>query len=282
MRVLLVEDDEDAYLITPDMLAEFDAEFELDWASDYDRALEQIRRQSHDIYLIDYRLGDRNGLQLLRESCSGRVSPIGRLAPAIILTGQASHEIDLEATALGVTDFLVKQELAPARLERSIRYAMSHQPVERRLVQIADRTRPQRAVGCFVIANINERSSEMEYKLELVAVPVSDVDRAKAFYEQVGFHADHDHTVSDEIRFVQLTPPGSACSIALGLGVTDAAPGSMTGLQLTVPDAQAARDDLLARGIEAGEIDRLPWGNFVYFDDPDGNHWSVQEVPRRG
>jgi predicted enzyme related to lactoylglutathione lyase len=120
----------------------------------------------------------------------------------------------------------------------------------------------------------------MDFKLELVAVPVSDVDRAKAFYtEQAGFNADHDHQVSDELRFVQLTPPGSACSIALGTGVTDAAPGSVTGLQLVVSDIEAARDELAGRGLDVGEIQDFPWGRFVFFADPDGNRWSVQQIP---
>jgi predicted enzyme related to lactoylglutathione lyase len=119
-------------------------------------------------------------------------------------------------------------------------------------------------------------------KLELVAVPVTDVDRAQAFYvDQVGFNADHDHRVSDEMRFVQLTPPGSACSIAIGKGVTDAAPGSVQGMQLVVDDADAARAELLERGVEAGEVQAFPWGRFVFFADPDGNRWSVQELPPR-
>jgi catechol 2,3-dioxygenase-like lactoylglutathione lyase family enzyme len=122
----------------------------------------------------------------------------------------------------------------------------------------------------------------MDFKLELVAVPVSDVDRAKAFYtERAGFVADHDHTVSDEIRFVQLTPPGSACSIAIGKGVTDAAPGSVRGLQLVVDDIEAARSELLERGVEVGEVQEFPWGSFVFFSDPDGNAWSVQQIPTR-
>jgi catechol 2,3-dioxygenase-like lactoylglutathione lyase family enzyme len=122
----------------------------------------------------------------------------------------------------------------------------------------------------------------MDWKLELVAIPVSDVDRAKDFYvEKVGFHADHDHQVSDELRFVQLTPPGSACSIAFGTGVTDAAPGSVKGLQLVVPDADAARAELLERGVEVGEVQEFDWGRFVFFADPDGNAWSVQELPPR-
>ncbi|MEV8533580.1 glyoxalase superfamily protein [Streptomyces sp. NPDC051211] len=121
----------------------------------------------------------------------------------------------------------------------------------------------------------------MDIKLELVAVPVTDVDRAKAFYEQVGFHADHDHRVSDEIRFVQLTPPGSACSIALGKGLTRMAPGSLDNMQVVVADIEAAHADLTARGIEVSGIDDQPWGSFVYFADPDGNRWAVQQtVPR--
>jgi catechol 2,3-dioxygenase-like lactoylglutathione lyase family enzyme len=122
----------------------------------------------------------------------------------------------------------------------------------------------------------------MDYKLELVAVPVSDVDRAKAFYERVGFNADHDFTVSDEVRFVQLTPPGSACSIAIGQGITDAQPGSVAGVQLVVADAAAARAELLEAGIEVSEVQSMPWGEFVFFADPDGNRWSIQQVPDRG
>ncbi len=122
----------------------------------------------------------------------------------------------------------------------------------------------------------------MDYKLELVAVPVSDVDRAKAFYtDQAGFVADHDHAVSDEIRFVQLTPPGSACSIAIGTGMLDTPPGSSQGLQLVVGDIQAARAELLERGVEVGEVQEFPWGSFVFFSDPDGNGWSVQQLPAR-
>jgi predicted enzyme related to lactoylglutathione lyase len=121
----------------------------------------------------------------------------------------------------------------------------------------------------------------MDWKLELVAVPVSDVDRAKRFYaEQVGFNADHDHKISDELRFVQLTPPGSACSIALGVGVTDAAPGSVTGLQMVVDDIEAAHADLADRGVEVSEVQDFPWGRFVFFADPDGNRWAVQQIVR--
>jgi catechol 2,3-dioxygenase-like lactoylglutathione lyase family enzyme len=120
----------------------------------------------------------------------------------------------------------------------------------------------------------------MDFKLELVAVPVSDVDRAKAFYtEQAGFHADHDHAVSDEIRFVQLTPPGSACSIAVGKGIVDTAPGSAQGLQLVVADIDAARSELAGRGVEVSDVHDFPWGRFVFFKDPDGNGWAVQQIP---
>lgn len=123
----------------------------------------------------------------------------------------------------------------------------------------------------------------MDFKLELVAVPVSDVDRAKAFYtEKVGFVADHDHTITEELRFVQLTPPGSACSIAIGTGVIDSEPGSVQGLQLVVADIDAARDELLGRGLEVGAVQDFPWGRFVFFTDPDGNGWAVQQIPPRG
>jgi catechol 2,3-dioxygenase-like lactoylglutathione lyase family enzyme len=122
----------------------------------------------------------------------------------------------------------------------------------------------------------------MDMKLELVAVPVSDVDRAKAFYvEQVGFNPDHDYVVSDDIRFVQLTPPGSACSITIGKGVTSAVPGSVEGLQLVVADADAARDELAGRGVEVSAVQEFPWGRFVFFADPDGNRWAVQQIPDR-
>jgi len=123
----------------------------------------------------------------------------------------------------------------------------------------------------------------MDWKLELVAIPVSDVDRAKAFYvDKVGFNADHDHRVSDELRFVQLTPPGSACSIAFGTGISDARPGSVKGLQLVVEDIHAARAELVDRGVEVGEVQEFDWGKFVFFEDPDGNAWSVQQIPARG
>ena len=123
----------------------------------------------------------------------------------------------------------------------------------------------------------------MDWKIEVVHIPVTDVDRAKAFYvDQVGFNADHDIVVSPEIRFVQLTPPGSACSIVLGTGLTSMTPGTQRDLMVVVPDADAARAELLGRGVAASEIDPQPWGRFVYFADPDGNTWSVQELPTQG
>ena len=123
----------------------------------------------------------------------------------------------------------------------------------------------------------------MDWKLELIAVPVSDVDRAKAFYaEQAGFIAEQDHVVSDEVRFVQLTPPGSACSIALGTGIVDTPPGSVHGLQLVVSDVEEARAELAGRGVEVSDVQVFPWGSFVFFSDPDGNRWSVQQLPDRG
>jgi predicted enzyme related to lactoylglutathione lyase len=121
----------------------------------------------------------------------------------------------------------------------------------------------------------------MDFRLELVQVPVSDVDRAKAFYtEKAGFNADHDHRVSDEIRFVQLTPPGSACSIAIGTGLGgQMEPGSVEGLQMVVSDIHAARAELAERGVEVSEVQEFPWGSFVFFSDPDGNGWAVQAIP---
>lgn len=122
----------------------------------------------------------------------------------------------------------------------------------------------------------------MDWKLELVPVPVADVDRAKAFYvDQVGFHADVDHQVNDELRFVQLTPPASACSIVMGTGITEMPPGSQQGLQIVVEDVQAARRELVGHGVEASEVDIAPWGSFVTFSDPDGNTWALQQLPPR-
>ena len=121
----------------------------------------------------------------------------------------------------------------------------------------------------------------MDWKLELVAVPVSDVDRAKAFYvEQLGFNPDHDHRVNEGLRFVQLTPPGSGCSIAIGDGITDADPGSVRGLQLVVTDADEARRVLIDRGLDVGEVQDLPWGRFLFLADPDGNRWAIQQIVR--
>jgi catechol 2,3-dioxygenase-like lactoylglutathione lyase family enzyme len=121
----------------------------------------------------------------------------------------------------------------------------------------------------------------MDWKLELVSIPVTDVDRAKAFYvEKVGFVADHDHRVSDDLRFVQLTPRGSACSIAFGEGIVEGEPGSVKGLQIVVDDADAARKELSERGVEVSDVQDFPWGRFVFFSDPDGNAWAVQQLVR--
>ena len=122
----------------------------------------------------------------------------------------------------------------------------------------------------------------MDMRIEVVTVPVSDVDRAKAFYvDQVGFHADHDHRVNPQLRFVQLTPPGSACSIAFGEGLTDMAPGSLKNLLMVIEDAAATRTELLERGVDASEVTEQAWGTFVYFADPDGNTWQLQQPPKR-
>jgi catechol 2,3-dioxygenase-like lactoylglutathione lyase family enzyme len=122
----------------------------------------------------------------------------------------------------------------------------------------------------------------MDWKIELVFIPVSDVDRAKAFYvDQLGWNADHDQQVNEQLRFVQVTPPGSACSIAFGTGITQMAPGAQRGVQVVVPDAAAARQHLLDHGVQASEVDVQPWGNFVTFDDPDGNGWILQQLPVR-
>jgi catechol 2,3-dioxygenase-like lactoylglutathione lyase family enzyme len=119
----------------------------------------------------------------------------------------------------------------------------------------------------------------MDWKIELIFVPVTDVDRAKAFYvNQVGFHDDFDHRVNDQLRFVQLTPPGSACSIAFGQGLSDMPPGSQHGIQVVVDNAEKARETLLANGVEASDVDMQPWGHFVYFSDPDGNKWALQQL----
>jgi len=126
------------------------------------------------------------------------------------------------------------------------------------------------------------RSSAVDLKLELVILPVSDVDRAKAFYaDAVGFHVDVDTVPAEGMRVVQLTPPGSACSIALGTGLTDMEPGSVRGLQMVVDDVHAGRAELLRRGLDVDEVQEFPWGSFVFFSDPDGNAWAVQQLPPR-
>jgi predicted enzyme related to lactoylglutathione lyase len=122
----------------------------------------------------------------------------------------------------------------------------------------------------------------MDWKIELVPIPVSDVDRARSFYvDQVGFNADHDHQVNEKLRFVQLTPPGSACSVVMGVGITEMEPGSQRGVQIVVSDVAAARQSLVEHGVQASEIDVQPWGSFVTFADPDGNTWALQELPQR-
>ncbi|TMB45593.1 MAG: glyoxalase [Chloroflexi bacterium] len=122
----------------------------------------------------------------------------------------------------------------------------------------------------------------MDMKLELVAVPVADIDRAKSFYvDQVGFNLDHDHQVNDGLRFVQLTPPGSRCSIVMGIGITEMAPGSQKGLQVVVDDVEAVRRELSGRGVKTSEVQVHPWGSFIFFSDPDGNSWAVQQIPTR-
>jgi catechol 2,3-dioxygenase-like lactoylglutathione lyase family enzyme len=129
---------------------------------------------------------------------------------------------------------------------------------------------------------LNERNGSGDWKIELLAVPVKDIDRAKAFYvDQVGFHADFDIPVDDEVRFVQLTPPGSACSIVLDVNMTEMAAGSQKGIQVVVADADAARAQLLEKGVAASAVEDQPWGRFVRFSDPDGNAWALQEIPAR-
>lgn len=131
--------------------------------------------------------------------------------------------------------------------------------------------------------NLARKENEMalDMRLELIQVPVSDIDRAKAFYEKVGFNADHDHQVTDELRFVQLTPPGSACSIALTSGAHQMKPGSIEGLQMVVDDAEASRKELAQRGVEVSDVQVFPWGSFVFFQDPDGNGWALQAMTHR-
>jgi predicted enzyme related to lactoylglutathione lyase len=123
----------------------------------------------------------------------------------------------------------------------------------------------------------------VDFKLQLVSVPVSDVDRAKAFYtEKAGFALDNDVIVEEGLRFIQLTPPGSGCSISIGEGLTEMEPGSLEGLQLVVDDIESARDELVGRGLQVSDIQDFPWGRFVFFSDPDGNGWAVQQIPDYG
>jgi catechol 2,3-dioxygenase-like lactoylglutathione lyase family enzyme len=121
----------------------------------------------------------------------------------------------------------------------------------------------------------------VDFKIELIAVPVSDPDRAKEFYEKAGFNADHDHAISDDLRFIQMTPPGSACSITFGVGITETEPGSVQGIQMVVDDADAAHKELSDRGIEVSDVDDQPFGRMIYFSDPDGNGWAIQQLPPR-
>ncbi|KAA8889811.1 glyoxalase [Nocardia colli] len=121
----------------------------------------------------------------------------------------------------------------------------------------------------------------MDWKIELIAIPVTDVDRAKDFYTKIGFNADHDHRVNENLRFVQLTPPGSGCSICIGEGITEAAPGSVRGMQIVVSNAEEAYQQLVAAGVDAKPVETLSWGSFTYFADPDGNQWAVQELPKK-
>jgi predicted enzyme related to lactoylglutathione lyase len=152
-----------------------------------------------------------------------------------------------------------------------------------RSVEPTSRDAKAKTVRAILVDSAWRGDQGMQMKLEVVHVPVSDVDRAKAFYtEQIGFNADHDHQVNDELRFVQLTPPGSACSIAIGTGLTQMEPGSIEGLMMVVADVQAAREELMQRGTAVSEIDVQPWGSFVYFSDPDGNSWVLQQLPNRG
>src|SRR3981081_2660321 len=130
--------------------------------------------------------------------------------------------------------------------------------------------------------NAEEETERMDWKIELVAVPVSSVDRAKAFYvDKIGFNADHDQQVTDRLRFVQLTPPGTACSIYIGNGLTKMKPGSIEGLQMVVPDIEEAHKELAERGVAVSDVQALAWGRSGYFSDPDGNKWAVQELPKR-
>lgn len=122
----------------------------------------------------------------------------------------------------------------------------------------------------------------MDWKIELIGVPVTDADRSIEFYKGIGFNLDHDHTISDQVRFIQMTPPGSACSIAFGMGITQMEPGSLDNMQVVVADADEARRQLIDAGIETGDVQEFPWGRFVFFEDPDGNGWSLQQIVSQG
>ena len=165
-------------------------------------------------------------------------------------------------------------EPARAALPRVTRLPAARRPIDSRAGPAALPTAPAKPELATATGEI------VEWRLELVQVPVSDVDRAKAFYtDKAGFNADHDHQVSDEMRFVQLTPPGSPTSIAIGTGITDMAPGSLQGLQMVVADIDAARAELVARDVDVSDVQHFPWGSFVFFSDPDGNGWAVQAIP---
>lgn len=167
-----------------------------------------------------------------------------------------------------------------SRSYRPRRHWQSHRPQRTLPAAEADERgcRPPFAAGS--LSEPGYTVPGMDWKIELVAIPVTDVDRAKAFYvDQVGFHADHDHQVNEALRFVQLTPPGSACSIVMGTGITEMAPGSQKGVQIVVEDVKAARQQLIAHGVQASDVDVQPWGSFVTFSDPDGNTWALQQLP---
>ena len=133
------------------------------------------------------------------------------------------------------------------------------------------------------MTSVNPRyGGPMDWKIELIGVPVTDADRSIEFYERIGFNLDHDHKISEEIRFIQMTPPGSACSIAFGAGITEMEPGSLDNMQVVIADADEARQFLIDKGVEAGDIQEFPWGRFVFFSDPDGNGWALQQIVTPG
>jgi predicted enzyme related to lactoylglutathione lyase len=222
------------------------------------------------------------------------------------LTGDQFSQVDPQCEARRLD---AAEQLADRDLDAELLAAFARQPVDVGLAELDLATRKlplageigrHRPPGGQHAAAANDRGADddlhnrkdcqtrrlvsgvMDMRLELVPVPVSDVDRAKAFYvERAGFNADQDHRVNESLRFVQLTPPGSACSIAIGQGLTAMQPGSLKGLQVVVADADAARADLASRGVEVSDVQEFPWGRFVFFADPDGNEWSVQQIVRR-